>query len=129
MKAFFVASLALFGTLILAIGAAQAGSEKPMSQDEVIALLSDHTEKHPNGAGYYSPDGVFLALSRGQKVSGKWRVNTDGVVCLKVEAWFGNSEKCMWKYLDGGDDIVTHNQSRNRTVRIPRNSYRKGNKL
>jgi hypothetical protein len=56
-------------------------------------------------------------------------VNTDGVICLKVEAWFGNNEKCTWKYLDDGDDVVTYNQSRNRTVRIPKNSYQKGNKL
>ena len=74
------------------------------SKAEVIAFLSDKTERWSEGGGYFGPDGTLNVKWKGEFLSGTWHATDDGEVCYSVTEW--GSIPCT-KYFRRGSDIVT----------------------
>ena len=128
----FVLSLFL-GTLAAAdFNFAQAESldgAKRLSKADVAALITGNTVEWTQGAGFYKPDGTFDIKWKGSDVSGKWRVNDDGVECWTVDKWWGGTEKCFLVWHTKGDAYLIQNTRKLRIVKKPLSIVSKGNNL
>ena len=84
--------------------AAAAADLVPLTNDEVVALVTGRTQIWPdnNGRGYFREDGAFEAHWKGDPAKGTWWVE-DGIFCYDVEGWGG--EWCYETYHDG-DTVV-----------------------
>lgn len=114
--------LRLAVALTLAVAApALAGEDRtPLSGPELTTLLSGNTETWSTlGAGYYDPSGGIDYVWKDKPGSGAWKVTEDGVLCLKITAWYGEDFNCGWTYFRQGSDIYSLNLKTDKATRMP----------
>ena len=125
--------LLLMGGFVLSVfnvaHADELDGAKRLSKAETVTLLSGNTVEMTKGAGFYKPDGTLDLKWNGRDVSGKWRVNDDGVECWTVGNWWGGKEKCFLVWHTKGDTYVIQNTLKLRIVKKPLSIISKGNNL
>ena len=129
---FSVALLLMGGFLLSVFNVAHADEldgAKRLSKAETVALLAGNTVEMTKGVGFYKPDGTLVLKWKGKDVSGKWRVNDDGVECWTVSSWWGGKEKCFLIWHTKGDTFVIQNLKSLRIVKKPSSIISKGNNL
>ena len=114
-------------TLALAIAAPALSGEArtPLTASELTTLLSGNTETwSPLGAGYYDPAGAIEYVWKNKPGSGEWKITADettgdGVLCLKITAWYGDDFNCGWTYFREDDDVYSLNLKSGKATRMP----------
>jgi hypothetical protein len=51
--------------------------------------------------------------------SGEWKVTDEGVLCLKITAWYGADFNCGWTYFREGGDIYSLNLKTDKATKMP----------
>jgi hypothetical protein len=126
--------------LVLALAACKTTGEKivenggnKMSQAEAEALLSDTTKKWDSGegVGYHAPDGDYLYTSEKYgDGEGKWRVRSDGVLCMQIEQFWGDKDHCNWTLYRRADGTIAAIRKDNGKVHEQtEDMYKSGNLL
>ena len=126
--------------LVLALAACKTTGEKivenggaKMSQTQVNALVSDTTKTWDSGegVGYHGPDGTFLYTSEKHgDGEGQWRVRDDGVLCLQIDQFWGEKDKCTWTFYRRSDGTIAVVRSDNGKVQEQTDDmYKSGNLL
>jgi hypothetical protein len=116
---------ALAIALTLATPALAADTDRtPLTGPELTTLLSGNTETWSTlGAGYYDPAGAIEYVWKEEPGSGEWKVTPDevtgdGVICLKITAWYGDDFNCGWTYFRKDGDIYSLNLKTDKATKM-----------
>jgi hypothetical protein len=113
------AAIALTLALAAPALAADAG-RTPLTAPELTTLLSGNTETWSTlGAGYYDPAGAIDYVWKQKPGSGKWKISEEGVLCLKIAAWYGDDFNCGWTYFREHGDVYSLNLKTGKATRMP----------
>lgn len=110
-----VSILAVAALLVLAPVMAQA--EKILSVDEVKALISGktvhahHVARDYDFKTYFSPDGTYITVRKGNTTQGTWKIQNDGYHCLVAD---GDS-KCA-EIADNGNGTYSRISNKKRII-------------
>ena len=112
--------LASVGVTAIALSAFAGGADrKQLSQEELTELLSGNTETWSTlGAGYYNPEGDIEYVWKQKPGSGEWKITDDGVLCLKITAWYGDDFNCNWTYFRKEGDVFSLNLKTDKATRM-----------
>jgi len=114
-----VAVLAISLTLTSTAPAGEEGRIK-LSGAELTTLLSGNTETWSTlGAGYYDPAGAIEYIWKQKPGSGQWKITEEGILCLKITAWYGDDFNCGWTYFRKDGDIYSLNLKNDKATRMP----------
>ena len=95
-------------------------SRAALSGPELTDLLSGNTETWSTlGAGYYDPDGDIDYVWKDKPGAGRWKITGDGVLCLKITAWYGDDFNCNWTYFREHGDVFSLNLKSGKATRMP----------
>ena len=108
-------------TLAIAAPALAADADRaPLTAAELTTLLSGNTETWSTfGAGYYDPDGAFEFVWKDEPGAGQWKITDQGVLCLKITAWYGDDFNCNWTYFHEHGDIFSLNLKTDQATKMP----------
>jgi len=101
------------------------GDRTPLTGPELTTLLSCNTETWSTlGAGYYDPSGGIDYVWKDKPGSGAWKIMADedtgdGVLCLKITAWYGADFNCNWTYFRENGDVYSLNLKTSKATRMP----------
>ncbi|HSF94051.1 MAG TPA: DUF995 domain-containing protein [Thermohalobaculum sp.] len=99
---------------------AAAQERTPLTGAELTALLSGNTETWATlGAGYYDPGGAMAYVWEGKPGAGEWSVTEEGILCLRITAWYGPDFNCGWTYFREGGEIYSLNLKTDKATRMP----------
>jgi hypothetical protein len=120
MNAHLHTAAAIALTLALTSPALSGEERTPLTAPELTTLLSGNTETWSTlGAGYYDPAGGMDYVWKKKHGSGQWKVTDEGVLCLKITAWYGDDFNCGWTYFREGGDIYSLNLKTDKATKMP----------
>jgi len=113
-------------TLTLATSAPAGDTARvALTGPELTTLLSGNTETWSTlGAAYYDPAGGIDYVWKQKPGAGQWKITPDeatgnGVLCLKIAAWYGDDFNCNWTYFREHGDVFSLNLKTDKATRMP----------
>jgi len=111
--------------------AATAYAEQ-LNGEQVTALLSGKTSyayhdfKDFDIDTYFAPDGSVISIRNGEKHTGKWRVESNGNHCVRLnDPYSGEPKKEHCRFIENNDGTYTRIKVKRKGKRIPIITYKR----
>ena len=96
----------IFAVVLTAAGApaaVRAQDNQPLTGPEIRTLIAGNTVKGPYYTEYFAADGSIRGVEKGEKYTGKWRIDSDRLCVDFPDHGYTN---CAWIARQSGNDYA-----------------------